>query len=181
MNFGTSNFTLRNYFKLHLRRFNEQYKISPPPLTLTEFFVVVTLDGKNLQINVTSEWKENIHVIVGGRSVTTCDDFRCSIKQHAPACKEKYSTVPMIFVGYTAEKNFFSDEIKKAELKGETLINRTTGEKIAREFGAIKYIECSRTSGRGVRTLIDEIAVAGFGKLQEVNEEQDKMICCEIL
>jgi len=47
-------------------------------------------------------------------------------------------------------------------------INQTSGNQLAQEIGAIKYVQLNSKSGRGANILINEIAYAGLGKVKEL-------------
>ena len=79
----------------------------------------------------------------------------------------KHSTAPIIIVCFDAERKYRPGLMKEAELNGNKMVNQEIGDKLARELGAVKYIECSDETGRGAKILlIDEIAFAGIGKIK---------------
>ena len=49
------------------------------------------------------------------------------------------------------------------------------GNQLARDIGAVKYIECSAESGRCLKIVLDEIAFTYFAKLKDVEEQQERM------
>ena len=67
--------------------------------------------------------------------------------------------------------------MKLAELKGDELMTRKTGDKLSQEIGASKYIEYSDETGRGAKILIDEIAFAGIGKIKDDKKRREKAKC----
>ena len=66
-------------------------------------------------------------------------------------------------VGNIEEKHKLGN-VRNAENLGEKRFNQEMGNKLAREIGAVKYIECSWQSGRGCKILIDEIVTAYLEK-----------------
>ena len=91
-------------------------------------------------------------------------------KQDADYCKKYLPTVPIILVCKFTELKYCQDQLREAELSGDKIITREIGDKLAREIGAVKYIECSEESGKGAKILIDKVAFAGIEKIQ--NDEK---------
>ena len=59
-------------------------------------------------------------------------------------------------------------------------MDREIGDKLARELGAVKYIECSEETGRAAKTLTDEIAFAGIGKMKNDEKRRNKRKRCVV-
>jgi len=76
-----------------------------------------------------------------------------------------------------------TEVVQKAELRGEKIINQQIGNELANETGAVKFIDYSPDSGRGVKILMDEIAYAGLSKIKDEKEAKrsKKCNCCDIL
>ena len=91
-----------------------------------------------------------------------------------------HTTVPIIIVCSHAECKYEPDEMKKAELEGDEIMDREIGDKLARELGAVKYIEYSLETGRGAKILIDEIAFAGIGKMKDDEKRRNKQKRCVV-
>ena len=60
------------------------------------------------------------------------------------------------------------------------MISRKIGDKLANEIGAVKYIECSDESGRGVKILFDEIAIVGLEQVH-IEKQRKKTRNCDVL
>ena len=67
-----------------------------------------------------------------------------------------------------------------AELARRKLISRKMGDKLAKEIGANKYVECSRESRRGRNILKDEISYAYFAKLKDEERRELETKKCDI-
>ena len=63
-------------------------------------------------------------------------------------------------------------------------MNRKMGDKLAREIGAVKYVEYNKETVRGYKILYDEIAHTYFAKLKDELEakqaEEDRLQKAEI-
>ena len=88
---------------------------------------------------------------------------------------------PVIIAGCHADLKYNLDELREAELDGKKIFNRKMGNKLANDTGAVKYIEYSTKNGKGLKNLVDEIAYAGLGELQDEIELKSKLKSCDIL
>ena len=128
------------------------------------FAVDLTIYETYVRINVLSIIRYDYDVGVIGWWVHS-DKFIAAVKRRANFCKRRYPTAPILMVGNTELKTN-PESLKDAELAGWKLINRKHGDKLAQEIGALKYIELSWRTGCGCKTLFEEIAIAGLGKLK---------------
>ena len=85
-------------------------------------------------------------------------------------------TSPIILAGFATEANTKPALLRRAIIAGNEEITRDTGNKLAREIGAVKYVECSSITGKGAKILVDEIAFAGLGKLK-AEKDNDHSKC----
>ena len=134
-------------------------------LTNLDLIVDFTINRKNVRVNMTTEAKTDIHVCMISGVICTSNYFRVGLKRQANSCKKAYPTAPIIILGYNDGRKHEPDEMKEIELEGDKMMNSKIGAELANEIGAVKYIECSRISGRGIKILLDEIALAGLGKM----------------
>ena len=88
---------------------------------------------------------------------------------------------PVIIAGCHADLKYNLDELRETELDGRKIFNRKMGNKLANDTGAVKYIEYSTKNGKGLKNLVDEIAYAGLGELQDEIELKSKFKSCDIL
>ena len=149
------------------------------------------IGGENIRINFTNHFKENIHVGVIGcimhRSKILIEwPMSCS-KMFSDECREdarwfflRHPTVPIIIVCSHAEWKCDPNLMKETELEGNELMVREIGDKLARELGAVKYIEYSEETGRGAKILFDEIAFAGIGKIRDDEKRRNKRQRCVV-
>ena len=165
--------------------------------------VDLKIDGENLRINLSHRKMEDVHVCVDGwsmirgstahsdilrwseqfRNLFSHSDGKLSqLQLYDPVTQYYYSkyarrilfpTVPIIAVCNHADRKYRPDKMKENELEGRVMMSREIGDKLARELGAVKYIQYSEETGRGTKILIDEIAFAGIGKIND----DEKQIC----
>ena len=160
----------------HLSNFDE-YKC----IRLGDGLIVdLNIDGKNIRINLTNRWMKNIDVCLVGCWMNPSNEFSYAVSKDAQYYWKYFPTVPIIIVCGHAEWKYDPGEMKKAELKDDKMMSREIGDKLARELGAVKYIEYSNKTGRGVKILIDEIAFAGIGKINN-DEKRRNIEKCNIM
>ena len=135
------------------------------------------IGGENIRINFTDEYIENIHVGLIGLFMYRLKWFNDECRKNARLFFSLYPTVPFIIVCNNAQWKC-PGKIKEAELEGDEIMNREIGDKLARELGAVKYIEYSEETGRGVKILFDEIAFAGIGKMKDDEKRRNKRKRC---
>ena len=132
------------------------------------------LDGRKVTINVKKKWHRVVDVCVVDLWVHDTD-FIHDVRRHARQCKHNWPTAPII-VASDAEWKNDPETMREAELEGWNIINQKMGNKLAREVGASKYLECSSINGRGIKILFDEIAYAYFAKLKDEEERRESDI-----
>ena len=138
------------------------------------------IGDENIRINFTNKFIENIHVYVIECSMVRSKYFSDWCREYAQLVFSLHPTVPIIIVCYYAEWKYRPGKMKEAELDGDELKDREIGDKLARELGAVKYIEYSKETGRGAKILIDEIAFAGIGKMKDDEERRNKRKRCVV-
>ena len=142
------------------------------------------LGDETIRINFRDDFQENIHVYVIGSTMNRSKKFsnwyfsRRDIRKYAGLFFSRTPTVPIIIICFDDERKYDPGEMKEAELKGDKMMDREIGDKLARELGAVKYIEYSYKTGRGVKILIDEIAFAGIGKMKDDEKRRNKRKRC---
>ena len=138
------------------------------------------IGDKNIRINFTNDFEENIHVGVFGWFMDRSKKFSDRCREHARSLFLRHPTVPIIILCSHAEWKYDPGKMKRAELNGDEMMNREIGDKLARELGAVKYIEYSKETGRGVKILIHEIAFAGIGKMKDNEKRRNERKRCVV-
>ena len=160
----------------HPSNFDEYKSIRHDDGLIVEF----KIGDENIRINLTNDFEENIHVYVIGCFMVRSKKFSDQCHEYARPLFLRHPTVPIIIVCFPADWKYYPGWIKKAELKGDELMDREIGDKLARKLGAVKYIECSLETGRGAKILLDEIAFAGIGKIKDDEKRRNKQKRCVV-
>ena len=129
---------------------------------------VRVISAKNLKATVSLKWRNDSDVCVIDQFVSPSRDFIKIAKDRVRAYQKVCPTSSIILVGNHDRWKGELERMKKAELKGDKLMNRKIGNQLANEIGAVKYLEYSCENGRGVETLFDEIALAHLERLKEM-------------
>ena len=157
----------------HLSNFDE-YKCTKLE---DDLIVELKIDGESIRINLTDGRMDAIHVCLIGCQMDSSNKFNYDAKLPVQYYKEHFPTASIFIVCYDIEWKYLPDKLKRAELEGDNLMSREIGDKLAREIGAVKYIEYSNEIGRGVKILIDEIAFTGISKIKHDKKQREKSIC----
>ena len=154
-------------YQEHVRR--DGFQVTRPGVDgLTVEF---SLDGRKVAVKVRPEWDRKYDVcVVGG--LIDLPNFINRVKRDARRFKQQCPTTSIIVAG-NAQFKKDPKKMGRAELAGWKIINRKMGDKLAREIGANKYVECAKKSGRGIKILFDETAYAYFAKLKDEEERRE--------
>jgi cell division control protein 42 len=66
--------------------------------------------------------------------------------------------VPFLIVGTQVDLRDDSQVIEKLEKQKQSPITTEEGEGLARELGAVKYVECSALTQKGLKNVFDEVS-----------------------
>ena len=154
--------------RLHLPNFDKCKCTERGDGLIVEF----KIGGDNIRINLTDDFKENIDVGVIGSLMNRLSWFSDLCESAQTLFREDHPTAPM--------RKYRPGKMKEAELNGDKMMNREIGDKLARELGAVKYIEYSYKTGRRVKILLDEIAFAGIGKMKDDEKRSNKRKSCVV-
>jgi cell division control protein 42 len=70
--------------------------------------------------------------------------------------------VPCLIVGTQADLRTDQSTIDKLSKQRQKPITTEQGEKLAKELGAVKYVECSALTQKGLKDVFDEAIVAAL-------------------
>ena len=147
-----------------------------------KYEVEVKFDNASIILHMANHKEDELDVCLLGITCELADGYLSQLKKWTTKFISRYPSTPIILYGYVADVKYSPDDLKTAILDGCNLINRTSGQKIAREIGAVKYIECNPLTGRGAKILIDEIVFAGLGKRHKEREKSELSQCtCDVL
>lgn len=79
--------------------------------------------------------------------------------------------VPCVLVGTKIDLRDDSDVLEKLKQRGEEPVTVEQGKNMAKDIGAVDYLECSSLTGKGVRTVIEQCARIG-ASLVEYNVKE---------
>ena len=63
---------------------------------------------------------------------------------------------PIVLVGTKVDLRDDKDTVQKLKEKNLSPIHNTDGQKMQKEIGAVKYVECSALTQKGLNTVFDE-------------------------
>ena len=138
-----------------------------------ESVIDLTIDGKNVRLIISGGWMNHCDVCIVGWFVSVAGHNIDEIKRQVSKCKQYHAEAPIIVVEDATMKNS-SQHLKLIERAGQKAMNRKIGDELVRDIGAVKYVEYSRKSGRGLKIIIDEIVFAYFSK-QKVEEDRERI------
>ncbi|KAM7201661.1 putative RHO2 protein [Rhypophila sp. PSN 637] len=117
------------------------------------------------------------HVILIGFSVDTPDSLDNVKHKWAVEAQERLPGVPIILVGL--KKDLRADPVAIEEMRKKSLhfVSEEQGERVGKEIGARKYLECSSLTGDGV----DDVFEAATRAALLTFEKGEGSGCCVIL
>ncbi|PVV02426.1 hypothetical protein BB560_003120 [Smittium megazygosporum] len=95
-------------------------------------------------------------------SVTSPASFENVREKWFPEVRHHCPGVPILLVGTQIDLREDPNIISKLALQRTKPISSDLGERLARELGAIKYVECSALTQRGLKNVFDEAIVAAL-------------------
>ena len=128
------------------------------------------IDGRNVRIIASGGVMKQCDICIVSWSTHTTDYIR-RVKQQVSKCKRDHPEAPIIVFGDATVKKS-PPQLKDLELAGQKILSKKMGNELARESGAVKYVEGSRKSGRGLKIVIDEIVFAYFCKLKDEEDRE---------
>ena len=97
-------------------------------------------------------------------SVVCPDSLENLQTQWAPLVKKHGPKARLLVVGTKEDLREKEEVIQKLKEKNFEPISVQRGEQVARELGAVKYLECSALTQRGVREVFEEVVKVGGKK-----------------
>ena len=94
--------------------------------------------------------------------------WHVEVSHHCPG-------VPIILVGTKLDLREDEDTLDKLRAKGRTPISHQEGQALAKEIGAVKYLECSALTEQGLSAVFDE-AIRAHLSPPEPEQESGKCI-----
>jgi len=72
------------------------------------------------------------------------------VRHHCPG-------VPCLVVGTQVDLRVEPQVIERLQRQGQEPVTAERGEQLARELGAVKYVECSALTQKGLRNVFSEV------------------------
>jgi len=128
--------------------------------------------GVAMRLNKSCKLEKDAEVCVVYHSVHD-HDFIEIVKKKVFNCKRRWPSASIIIISNIEDK-YNPHYIKEAELAGYKMINRKMGDKLARELGAVKYLEMpNEYFGARDITWFDEVTFASLGKINDEKEKRE--------
>ncbi|CCC11060.1 small Rho-type GTPase [Copromyces sp. CBS 386.78] len=117
------------------------------------------------------------HVILIGFSVDTPDSLDNVKHKWVTEANERCPNVPIILVGLKKDLRGDPVAIEEMRKRSQRFVMEDEGQRIAKEIGARKYLECSSLTGEGV----DDVFEAATRAALLTFEKKEGSGCCVIL
>jgi cell division control protein 42 len=95
-------------------------------------------------------------------SVTSPASFENVKEKWFPEVHHHCPGVPCLIVGTQIDLRDDSQVIEKLARQKQRPVANEQGERLARELGAVKYVECSALTQKGLKNVFDEVSVTRF-------------------
>ncbi|KAH8810184.1 small GTPase Cdc42 [Flagelloscypha sp. PMI_526] len=95
-------------------------------------------------------------------NVTCPDSFENVKEKWFPEIHHHCQGVPFLIVGTQVDLRDDSSALEKLARKKQRPIISDQGERLARDLGAVQYVECSALTQKGVKNVFDEAIVAAL-------------------
>lgn len=96
-------------------------------------------------------------------SVTSPASFENVKEKWFPEVHHHCPGVPCLIVGTQVDLRDDQGHLDKLARQKQRPITTEQGERLARELGAVKYVECSALTQRGLKNVFDEVSVLSLG------------------
>ena len=98
-----------------------------------------------------------------------------------PEIKHHAAGVPCLLVGTKEDLRYNEEVVKKLRAEGKAPLSAADGVRLAQEIGALKYIECSALTQKGLKSVFDEaIKVALENKMAALRKKSKGKKGCTI-
>jgi cell division control protein 42 len=90
-------------------------------------------------------------------SVTSPASFENVKEKWFPEVRHHCPGVPCLVVGTQVDLREDPQVIEKLQRQKQSPVQSESGERLARELGAVKYVECSALTQKGLKNVFDEV------------------------
>ncbi|XP_050418372.2 cdc42 homolog [Patella vulgata] len=102
------------------------------------------------------------HIFLVCYSVVTPASFENVTEKWIPEITSHCPKTPFLLVGTQTDLRDDTETIEKLAKKKEKPISVEQGEKLAKRLGAVKYVECSALTQKGLKNIFDEAILAAL-------------------
>ena len=97
------------------------------------------------------------HVFLVCFNVTTPESFENVKEKWLPEVHHRCPGVPCLIVGTQIDLRDDRQVVENMARRGERPVTRELGESLAKELGAVKYVECSALTQSGLNNVFEEV------------------------
>lgn len=91
-------------------------------------------------------------------SLTNPDSYKNVQRKWYPEVRHHCPKVPIVLVGTKSDLRDDEDYIRDLNLKDITPVSSEQGLQLMKQINAVKYMECSSLTGRGIKQVFDDTA-----------------------
>lgn len=103
-------------------------------------------------------------------SVTSPASFENVKEKWFPEVHHHCPGVPCLIVGTQIDLRDDPQVLEKLARQKQRPVTSEQGERLARELGAVKYVECSALTQKGLKNVFDEVSLLLAGSLMSYND-----------
>ena len=105
---------------------------------------------------------QNTDVFLVCFSIASQSSYENVLVKWAPELKNHCPGTPMILVGTKLEKRDDAAKLQERRIQEIEPVTHAEGLNMQRKIGAVKFLECSAETGKGVRAVFDEAIIAAL-------------------
>lgn len=108
-------------------------------------------------------------------SVTSPASFENVREKWFPEVHHHCPGVPCLIVGTQVDLRDDSAVVEKLSRQKQRPVSQEAGERLARELGAVKYVECSALTQKGLKNVFDEVSSSKRSQSREELPKQSRI------
>ena len=121
------------------------------------------------------KWPSYLCSLYKGRKAYTSmhvvDLYFLAVLQWAPEIKHHCPNTPIILVGTDLDLRDDEETIEKLKKMKLAPISYTQGQQMQKRIGAVKFLECSARTQKGLKDVFDEAILAALGERERKGAE----------
>eukprot|EP01102_Stenamoeba_stenopodia_P002421 TRINITY_DN12245_c0_g1_i1.p1 TRINITY_DN12245_c0_g1~~TRINITY_DN12245_c0_g1_i1.p1 ORF type:complete len:179 (-),score=40.79 TRINITY_DN12245_c0_g1_i1:75-611(-) len=120
------------------------------------------------------------HVFLVGFSVISPSSFENVKSRWMPELNHYCPNVPKLLVGTKTDMRLNHEAIDRLQERGLAPITPAQGAALAKEIGAVKYVECSAITQKGLKEVFDEAIRAALAAMHPPKKSSKSKAKCAI-